>query len=115
MCPCAGVPVRQRVLALPMPLRLLPTQPLLMSFLLQVVPRVFTQYLLDQACLKVAQGDSGAVLQRLAALVPWPRLHLIRFHGVLAPNTRLIALVSNRRCSSGSSAPGPGRSDRIDS
>ena len=28
-------------------------------------------------------------LQRLAALVPRPRLHLIRFHGVVAPNARL--------------------------
>jgi hypothetical protein len=28
-------------------------------------------------------------MQRLAALVPRPRLHLIRFHGVLAPNARL--------------------------
>ena len=28
-------------------------------------------------------------LQRLAALVPRPRLHLIRFHGVLAPEARL--------------------------
>ena len=28
-------------------------------------------------------------MQRLAALVPRPRLHLIRFHGVLAPNGRL--------------------------
>jgi putative transposase len=28
-------------------------------------------------------------IQRLAALVPPPRLHLIRFHGALAPNTRL--------------------------
>jgi len=27
-------------------------------------------------------------IQRLAALVPRPRLHLIRFHGVLAPNAR---------------------------
>jgi hypothetical protein len=27
--------------------------------------------------------------QRLAALVPRPRLHLIRFHGLLAPNARL--------------------------
>jgi hypothetical protein len=32
-------------------------------------------------------------MQRLAALVPRPRLHLIRFHGVLAPNTKLRALV----------------------
>jgi hypothetical protein len=32
-------------------------------------------------------------LQRLAALVPRPKLHLIRFHGVLAPNAKLRALV----------------------
>ncbi|MDH5699809.1 MAG: transposase [Nitrospirota bacterium] len=30
-----------------------------------------------------------AFLQRLAALIPRPRLHLIRFHGVLAPNAAL--------------------------
>jgi hypothetical protein len=29
------------------------------------------------------------LLQRLAALVPRPRLHLIRFHGVLAPHAKL--------------------------
>jgi hypothetical protein len=28
-------------------------------------------------------------MQRLAALVPRPRLHLIRFHGVLAPGAKL--------------------------
>jgi len=28
-------------------------------------------------------------MQRLAALGPRPRLHLIRFHGVLAPNAKL--------------------------
>ena len=32
-------------------------------------------------------------MQRLAALVPRPRLHLIRFHGVLAPNAKLRSLV----------------------
>jgi hypothetical protein len=32
-------------------------------------------------------------MQRLAALIPRPRLHLIRFHGVLAPNAKLRALV----------------------
>ncbi len=32
-------------------------------------------------------------MQRLAALVPRPRLHLIRFHGVLAPNARLRAAI----------------------
>ena len=31
--------------------------------------------------------------KRLAALVPRPRLHLIRLHGVLAPNAKLRALV----------------------
>ena len=32
-------------------------------------------------------------MQRLAALVPRPRLHLIRFHGVLAPNARRRAAI----------------------
>jgi hypothetical protein len=32
-------------------------------------------------------------MRRLAALVPRPRLHLIRFHGVLAPNAKLRAMV----------------------
>jgi hypothetical protein len=32
-------------------------------------------------------------MQRLAALVPRPRLHLIRFHGVLAPNAKLRPVV----------------------
>jgi len=32
-------------------------------------------------------------MQRLAALVPRPRLHLIRCHGVLAPNARLRAAI----------------------
>jgi hypothetical protein len=32
-------------------------------------------------------------MQRLAALVPRPGLHLIRFHGVLAPHARLRAAV----------------------
>ena len=32
-------------------------------------------------------------MQRLAALVPRPRLHLIRSHGVLAPNAKLRSVV----------------------
>jgi hypothetical protein len=32
-------------------------------------------------------------MQRLAALVSRPRLHLIRFYGVLVPNAKLRALV----------------------
>ena len=35
-------------------------------------------------------------MQRLAELVPRPRLHLIRFHGVLAPNAKLRAQVVPR-------------------
>ena len=33
-------------------------------------------------------------MQRLAALVPRPRLNLIRFHGVLAPNAKLRAEIT---------------------
>ena len=32
-------------------------------------------------------------MQRLAALVPRPRLHLIRVHGVLAPHAKLRAAI----------------------
>jgi len=32
-------------------------------------------------------------MQRLAALVPRPRRHLIRFHGVLAPHAKLRAAI----------------------
>ncbi len=32
-------------------------------------------------------------MQRLAALVPCPRLHLIRFHEALAPNAKLRAAI----------------------
>lgn len=50
------------------------------------------------------------ILQRLAALVPRPRLHLIRFHGVLAPDvsfrraTNERQLGRNATVSSGSTA-----------
>ncbi len=33
------------------------------------------------------------LLQRLAALVPRPMLHLIRFHGVLAPHAKIRARI----------------------
>jgi hypothetical protein len=36
-------------------------------------------------------------MQRLAELVPRPRLHLIRFHGVLAPNAKLRPVVVPQR------------------
>ena len=44
--------------------------------------------------LRSAQYESQLeFMQRLAALVPRPRLHLIRFHGVLTPNAKLRLLV----------------------
>ena len=46
-------------------------------------------------------------MQRLAALVPRPRLHLIRFHGVLAPNAKLRALVVPQRHESPTQATQP--------
>lgn len=37
--------------------------------------------------------DPLEFMQRLAALVPRPRLHLIRFHGLLAPNAKLRSAI----------------------
>ena len=47
------------MLALPIPL--LAAQPKLVTPVLQVVHRVITRFLLDQAALKAEQADSGAV------------------------------------------------------
>jgi hypothetical protein len=56
------VPVRQWVLSLPIPLRLLlAAQPKLVTPVLQVVHRVITGYLLGQAGLQPDEADSGAV------------------------------------------------------
>jgi hypothetical protein len=44
----------------------------------------------------MADADTAEFLQRLAALVPRPRLHLIRFHDVLAPNAKLRAEIIKR-------------------
>jgi hypothetical protein len=56
------VPVRQWVLSLPMPLRLLlAAQPKLVTPVLQVVHRVVTRFLLKQAGAKTDEADSGAV------------------------------------------------------
>jgi hypothetical protein len=56
------VPVRQWVLSLPIPLRLLlAAQPKLVTPVLQMVHRVITRFLLDQAGLKAEQANSGAV------------------------------------------------------
>jgi hypothetical protein len=45
-------------------------------------------------------------LERLAALVPRPRLHLIRFHGILAPNAKLRSVVVPRTPASARREPG---------
>ena len=56
------VPVRQWVLSLPIPLRLLlAAQPKLVTPMLQVVHRVITRFLLKQAGAKAGEADSGAV------------------------------------------------------
>jgi len=56
------VPVRQWVLSLPILLRLLlAAQPVLVTPVLQVVHRVITYRLLDQAGIKADEADSGAV------------------------------------------------------
>ena len=58
----AHVAVRQWVLSLPIPLRLLlAAQPLLVTLVLQVVHRAITRFLLQQAGLKAELADSGAV------------------------------------------------------
>ncbi|MCC7100947.1 MAG: transposase [Rubrivivax sp.] len=64
------VPVRQWVLSLPIPLRvLLAAQPELVTPVLQVVQRVITRHLLDDAELRAEEGHSGAVtlIQRLGS------------------------------------------------
>ncbi|MFM8770020.1 MAG: hypothetical protein ACKOD9_20445, partial [Rubrivivax sp.] len=56
------VPVRQWVLSLPIPLRvLLAAQPELVTSVLQVVHRVVTRHLLGRAGLKPEEGHGGAV------------------------------------------------------
>ena len=56
------VPVRQWVLSLPVPLRLLlAAQPKLATPVLQVVHRVIKRHLLGQAGFKADDADSGAV------------------------------------------------------
>ena len=56
------VPVRQWVLSLPIPLRLLlAAQPELVTPVLQVVQRAIRRHLLGQAGSKADEADSGAV------------------------------------------------------
>jgi hypothetical protein len=59
-------------------------------------------------------------MQRLAALVPRPRLHLIRFHGVLASNAKLRTAIVPRPAENDpapsadrAAAPGPSAPARM--
>ncbi len=76
------VPVRQWVLSLPIPLRvLLAAQPELVTPVLQVVQRVVTRHLLEAAGLEAGEGHGGAVtlIQRFGSAANL-NIHL---HGLL--------------------------------
>ena len=85
------VPVRQWVLALPIPLRLLlAAQPKLVTPVLQVVHRVITRHLLGQAGLKADAADSGAVtlIQRFGSAANLNvHLHCLVLDGVYRRGT----------------------------
>jgi hypothetical protein len=85
------VPVRQWVLSLPIPLRLLlAAQPKLVTPVLQVVHRVITRHLLDQAGLKPEQANSGAVtlIQRFGSAANLNiHLHCLVLDGVYRCDT----------------------------
>jgi hypothetical protein len=85
------VPVRQWVLALPIPLRLLlAAQPRLLTPVLQVVHRVITRFLLEQAGVKADEADSGAVtlIQRFGSAANLNiHLHCLVLDGVYRRGT----------------------------
>ena len=85
------MPVRQWVLSLPIPLRLLlAAPPKLVTPVLQVVHRVITRYLLGQAGLKAEEADSGAVtlIQRFGSAANLNiHLHCLVLDGVFRCNT----------------------------
>ena len=85
------VPVRQWVLSLPIPLRLLlAAQPKLLTPVLQVVHRAITRFLLKQAGAKADEADSGAVtlLQRFGSAANLNiHLHCLVLDGVYRRRT----------------------------
>ena len=85
------VPVRQWVLSLPIPLRLLlAAQPQLLTPVLEVVHRVLTRHLLAQAGLKADQANSGAVtlIQRFGSAANLNiHLHCLVLDGVYRRGT----------------------------
>jgi DNA-binding HxlR family transcriptional regulator len=84
------VPVRQWVLALPIPLGLLlAAQPKLVTPVLQVVHRAITRHLLGQAGAKADEAESGAVtlIQRFGSAASWSiHLHCLVLDGVYRRN-----------------------------
>ena len=85
------VPVRQWVLSLPIPLRLLlAAQPKLVTPVLQVVHRVITRFLLKQVGVKTDEADSGAVtlIQRFGSAANLNiHLHCLVLDGVYRRGT----------------------------
>ena len=85
------MPVRQWVLSLPIPLRLLlAAQPKLVTPVLQVVHCVITRHLLGQAGLKADEADSGAVtlIQRFGSAANLNiHLHCLMLDGVYRHGT----------------------------
>ena len=85
------VPVRQWVLSLPIPLRvLLAAQPELGTPVLQVLQRVVTRHLLDTAELRADEGHSGAVtlIQRFGSAANLNiHLHCLVLDGVYRRDT----------------------------
>ena len=79
------------MLSLPIPLRLLlAAQPQLLTPVLQVVHRVLTRHLLEQAGLKADQADSGAVtlIQRFGSAANLNiHLHCLVLDGVYRRST----------------------------
>jgi Putative transposase/Transposase zinc-binding domain len=52
------------------------------------------------------------LLEKLAALVPSPRVHLVRYHGVFAPHAKWRAHIVPRKAAAGLSAPVPSAPER---
>jgi Putative transposase/Transposase zinc-binding domain len=86
------VPVRQWVLSLPIPLRLLlAAQPELITPVLQVVQRALSRYLLGQVGIKAGEGDCGSVtlIQRFGSAANLNiHLHCLVLDGVYRTNAK---------------------------
>ena len=54
-----------------------------------------------------AQGCAGAVISRLVALIPRPRVNLMRFHGVFAPNSKHRGLITPAQRGKGKKGKAP--------